>query len=81
MALPPCGIAQSSLSVGRVLDSHGEPIVQFDPEAERRLRNKLDRMIVPTVSILYLFCFIDRANIGTSLYLLLSRLDGEGEEY
>ncbi|KAI1362265.1 MFS transporter [Xylaria arbuscula] len=47
-------------------DGHDEPLFQFDAEAERRLRNKLDRMIVPTVSILYLFCFIDRANIGNA---------------
>jgi len=32
--------------------------------AERRLRTKIDFCIVPTVSLLYLFCFIDRANIG-----------------
>ncbi|KAI0973489.1 MFS transporter [Xylaria arbuscula] len=49
-----------------VTDHHGESLIQFDPEAERRLRNKLDYMIVPTVSILYLFCFIDRANIGNA---------------
>ncbi|KAI0907091.1 MFS transporter [Ustulina deusta] len=49
-----------------VTDHHGESLVQFDPEAERKLRNKLDYMIVPTVSILYLFCFIDRANIGNA---------------
>ncbi|KAF2972643.1 hypothetical protein GQX73_g915 [Xylaria multiplex] len=47
-------------------DRHGESLVQFNPEAERKLRNKLDYMIVPTVSILYLFCFIDRANIGNA---------------
>ncbi|TGJ85018.1 hypothetical protein E0Z10_g3732 [Xylaria hypoxylon] len=47
-------------------DRHGESLVQFDREAERKLRNKLDYMIVPTVSILYLFCFIDRANIGNA---------------
>lgn len=46
-------------------DSHGKPIVHFDPVAEAKLRLKIDLMIVPTVSILYLFCFIDRANIGT----------------
>lgn len=38
--------------------------MQFDPAAERKLRLKIDLMIVPTVSLLYLFCFIDRANIG-----------------
>jgi len=31
---------------------------------ERRLRNKIDLHIVPLVALLYLFCFIDRANIG-----------------
>lgn len=36
----------------------------FDPEAEAKLRRKIDWCIVPTVALLYLFCFIDRANIG-----------------
>lgn len=43
---------------------YGHSLVQFDPAAERKLRLKIDLMIVPTVSLLYLFCFIDRANIG-----------------
>ncbi|KAI1757898.1 MFS transporter [Xylaria castorea] len=47
-------------------DNHGESLVSFDHEAERKLRKKLDCYIVPTVSILYLFCFIDRANIGNA---------------
>jgi hypothetical protein len=38
--------------------------VHFDPEAEARLRLKIDLYIVPTVALLYLFCFIDRANVG-----------------
>lgn len=42
----------------------GQTSVQLDPKAEAKLRNKLDLYIVPTVSLLYLFCFIDRANIG-----------------
>lgn len=37
----------------------------YDAKAEAKLRRKIDFMIVPTVSILYLFCFIDRANVGT----------------
>lgn len=32
--------------------------------AERKLRTKIDLYIVPTVALLYLMCFIDRANIG-----------------
>lgn len=37
----------------------GRPIVEFDKEAERRLVRKLDLYTVPTVSVLYLFTFID----------------------
>lgn len=44
--------------------SYGNSTVQFDPAAESRLRWKLDLYTVPTVAVLYLFCFIDRANIG-----------------
>lgn len=43
---------------------YGHSLVQFDPKAEAKLRRKIDLMIVPTVALLYLFCFIDRANIG-----------------
>ncbi len=45
-------------------DKYGQSTLQFDPKAESRLRLKLDLYLVPTVSLLYLFCFIDRANIG-----------------
>ena len=31
-----------------------------------RLLFKLDLYLMPTVALLYLFCFIDRANIGSS---------------
>ncbi|CEO58662.1 hypothetical protein PMG11_03369 [Penicillium brasilianum] len=34
--------------------------------AERKLRTKIDLYIVPTVALLYLMCFIDRANIGNA---------------
>ena len=46
--------------------SYGHSLVQFDPKAESRLRWKIDLYIVPTVALLYLFCFIDRANIGNA---------------
>lgn len=50
-------------------DAYGNSLVHLDPnsKAERRLRMKLDLMLVPTVSLLYLFCFIDRANVGTCI--------------
>ncbi|KAG4029913.1 hypothetical protein MFRU_014g02050 [Monilinia fructicola] len=47
-------------------DRRGQSLVTFDPIAERKLRLKIDLMIVPTVALLYLFCFIDRANIGNA---------------
>ncbi|KAH7169914.1 major facilitator superfamily domain-containing protein [Dactylonectria macrodidyma] len=43
-----------------------QPAVEFDAKAEARLRRKIDLYIVPTVAIIYLFCFIDRANIGNA---------------
>ncbi|KAH8807107.1 retrograde regulation protein 2 [Xylogone sp. PMI_703] len=47
-------------------DQYGHSLVVFDPKAEARLRRKIDLYIVPTVALLYLFCFIDRANIGNA---------------
>lgn len=47
-------------------DIYGHSLVTFDPKAEARLRLKIDFYIVPTVALLYLFCFIDRANIGNA---------------
>ncbi|KEZ44001.1 Tna1 [Scedosporium apiospermum] len=47
-------------------DEHGNPLVEFDPVAVKKLRWKLDLYTVPTVAFLYLFCFIDRANIGNA---------------
>lgn len=46
--------------------SYGHTLVQFDPKAESRLRWKIDLYIIPTVALLYLSCFIDRANIGNA---------------
>lgn len=45
-------------------DQYGRALFEFDKKAESRLRWKMDFCLLPTVSLLYLFCFIDRANIG-----------------
>ncbi|KAL2797301.1 major facilitator superfamily domain-containing protein [Aspergillus keveii] len=45
---------------------HNREVRTFDPKAEARLRRKIDLYIVPTVACIYLFCFIDRANIGNA---------------
>ncbi|RAL14090.1 putative MFS transporter [Aspergillus homomorphus CBS 101889] len=47
-------------------DQYGRALIEFDRVAERRLRRKIDFCILPTVSLIYLFCFIDRANIGNA---------------
>ncbi|KAJ2905307.1 putative mfs transporter protein [Zalerion maritima] len=47
-------------------DAHGRSLFVIDPKVESRLRWKLDFYTVPVVSLLYLFCFIDRANIAQS---------------
>jgi hypothetical protein len=46
------------------LSRFGHSLVQIDPKVESRLRTKIDLYIIPTVSLIYLFCFIDRANVG-----------------
>jgi len=45
---------------------YGKSLVHFDAAAEARLRMKIDIFIIPTIALLYLFCFIDRANIGNA---------------
>ncbi|KAI0400570.1 major facilitator superfamily domain-containing protein [Xylaria palmicola] len=35
-------------------------------EEEKVVRNKLDRQLVPMITILYLLCFLDRINIGNA---------------
>jgi len=52
---------------------HGAPLVELDEAAEARLRWKLDLRLVPMISLLYLFCFIDRANIGNARLAGLER--------
>ncbi|EXJ54847.1 uncharacterized protein A1O5_12913 [Cladophialophora psammophila CBS 110553] len=47
-------------------DDWGNPLVEFDAATEKRLRRKIDMFVMPTVCLLYLFCFIDRANIGNA---------------
>ncbi|KAF3004478.1 hypothetical protein G7054_g12680 [Neopestalotiopsis clavispora] len=47
-------------------DRYGHSLVHIDKAAERKLRLKIDLYVIPTVALLYLFCFIDRANIGNA---------------
>ncbi|KAK3714780.1 hypothetical protein LTR37_007514 [Vermiconidia calcicola] len=40
--------------------------ITWTEEEETRVRHKLDWQIVPMVTVLYLMCFLDRANIGNA---------------
>ncbi|KAK2047215.1 major facilitator superfamily transporter [Colletotrichum somersetense] len=63
-------------------DKYGNPLVEFDPVAVRKLRWKLDLHTIPTVALLYLFCFIDRANIGNARIAGLDKdLNLKGYDY
>lgn len=43
--------------------SSGE-IVEIDAKAERRVLSKFDWLVMPQMSILVLFAYLDRTNIG-----------------
>ncbi|ETS84883.1 hypothetical protein PFICI_02908 [Pestalotiopsis fici W106-1] len=47
-------------------DRHGSALMTFDAKAEARLRLKIDLLVVPVVALIFLFSFIDRANIGNA---------------
>ncbi|KAF5671907.1 major facilitator superfamily transporter [Fusarium denticulatum] len=51
-------------SSGRIDDRDQES--QFDKQQESKLRWKIDLYVVPSVALLWLFSFIDRANIGNA---------------
>ncbi|KAK2628784.1 hypothetical protein QTJ16_001887 [Diplocarpon rosae] len=38
----------------------------FDPKATKRLVRKIDRHLIPFLSLIYLLCFLDRTNIGNA---------------
>lgn len=79
-----CPVAVSKLCVlfSNKSCSYGEPVIHFDKKAEARLRLKIDLYIIPTVALLYLFCFIDRANIGNARLAGLEKdLHLKGHDY
>ncbi|KAK5081207.1 hypothetical protein LTR05_008001 [Lithohypha guttulata] len=49
-----------------VTDKYGNALIEIDRAVETKLRHKIDLYVVPTVVLLYLFCFIDRTNIGNA---------------
>ncbi|SNX85960.1 related to TNA1 - high affinity nicotinic acid plasma membrane permease [Melanopsichium pennsylvanicum] len=41
-------------------------LIMYDAQTENKLVRKIDLYIVPIVAMLYLMCFIDRANVGNA---------------
>lgn len=55
--------ASPSSSDKHELDSERADLTWTEDE-ERKIRRKLDFRVVPLVTLLYLLCFLDRANVG-----------------
>ncbi|KAL3458330.1 major facilitator superfamily domain-containing protein [Aspergillus heterothallicus] len=69
-------------SIGQAANGSNSTSSPFDPAVEARLRRKIDLYILPTVALMYLFCFIDRANIGNArLAGLEADLNMSGYDY
>ncbi|KAK5995350.1 putative transporter [Cladobotryum mycophilum] len=79
---PPSEATQHGIENGQMAtDKYGQAL-RFDPAAEAKLRIKIDLYVVPIVSLFYLFCFIDRANIGNARIAGLEKdLGLKGYEY
>ncbi|KAI1879224.1 hypothetical protein JX265_002178 [Neoarthrinium moseri] len=41
-------------------------VYSLDPQADRRLTNKIDLKVIPIMGLLYLICFLDRTNIANA---------------
>ncbi|GKU11407.1 unnamed protein product, partial [Fusarium langsethiae] len=74
--------SNASDPAGGIVENVENAQFYIDPKQEAKLRRKIDWMIVPTVCLLYLFCFIDRANIGNArLAGLEEDLGMKGSDY
>lgn len=62
-------------AVKKTSSSEENLAIEWDATDEKRIRNRMDVRIVPTVFCLYLLCFIDRANVGYFLTILLHLQD------
>ncbi|PYI11076.1 MFS general substrate transporter [Aspergillus sclerotiicarbonarius CBS 121057] len=63
-------------------DQYGRALVEIDAKAESRLRRKINLHVLPPMAFMYLFCFIDRANIGNAKLAGLEKdLELHGHDY
>ncbi|KAI1865207.1 hypothetical protein JX265_008254 [Neoarthrinium moseri] len=72
-------VAQDGLAA---TDKYGSALVEFDSHAEARRRTKIDFAVVPLAALMFLFCSIDRANIGNARLAGLEKdLGMRGNDY
>ncbi|KAG0702234.1 MFS general substrate transporter [Suillus ampliporus] len=63
-------------------DSNLKNVPMLTPEQERKLWRKIDLRLMPILSLMYLFSFLDRGNIGNAkLDGLVTQLDLTGNRY
>lgn len=55
---------ESSTTSVQAWDATAQP--QLDPKHEARVRLKIDLAVMPLAALMFLFCFIDRSNIGNA---------------
>lgn len=73
---------ESQFKNGKVSTGTSTQQLEIDPVAEKKLVRKLDLSIIPPVTLLYLFSFLDRVNIGNArLYGLEEDLNLSSERY
>lgn len=62
------------IEVDHAKSSDSDEEITWTEEEEKIIRHKIDWRLVPTVTFLYLLCFLDRANIGNA------RIQGMAED-
>ena len=46
--------------------THETPAYAYDRKLESKIRLKIDLCVIPLAALIFLFCFIDRSNIGNA---------------
>jgi hypothetical protein len=63
----PHSVEKSVLSLSTAVHvEHGTESFETDQRLERRVLWKLDALLIPLISLLFIFLFLDRANIGNA---------------
>jgi hypothetical protein len=60
--------------------SYGNALVTFDQDAEKRLLRKIDWMVIPTVTIVYLMS-VPVASLRSEMLIIHQVLRGSGEHW